>query len=363
MKIELFNEMFSCYYSTIYHVIREAANKELTDTELRKLIFKTSDQFGFPITTGLIVESAVDAGKKEILDDDKDAWPFFDRVTRKTRHVNETKGKTETVNICRLNNLSTIPLSKIEKMWLKSIYSDPRIKLFLRDDSELPDLRDVDPLFDWTDYVLFDQYSDGDLYQDEHYIKIFRKILKGTRNHSRLRIKFRRTDNNIRRNQEGKNSNDFDQGVRMLTIDADYIEYSERDDRFRLIGETLRFGRSMINISSVISCDVVVECVKSKADKGYNSKVVFQKKAVFELNDDNNALERFLMNFSHYEKEAEYLKDKKQYRITIYYDEADEKDVVIRVLSFGPHVKAIEPDGFVGLITDKLQQQKRIRRY
>ena len=76
----------------------------------------------------------------------------------------------------------------------------------------------------------------------------------------------------------------------------------------------------------------------------------------FELVDENNALERFLLNFSHYEKVAEYIKNQEKYRITINYDETDETDLVIRTLSFGPHVKAVGPRRFVEQIRDRLWQ-------
>ena len=67
-----------------------------------------------------------------------------------------------------------------------------------------------------------------------------------------------------------------------------------------------------------------------------------------------------MLHFSHYEKETEYLKDKNLYRVSVLYDEADEKDAVIRVLSFGPYVKVVEPEYFVGLIRDRLQKQEKL---
>lgn len=361
MKIELFDELFSCYYSTIYHVLREASRKELTDTELRKLILKASDYYGFPATTSFIIGGAIDAGKNEEAMHNKDAWPFFDRIERKTLNTNGMVEKTTFVNKSRLKNISTVPLSKVEKMWLKSILSDPRIKLFMEDEAGFPDLQDVDPLFDWKDYVLFDQYTDGDPYQDEHYIEMFRKVLKAVRNHSRLQIKFQKANSSIFFEQDGAYKLVPAQRIGTVYIDSDYLEYSERDDQFRLIGNNPRFGRSLVNIASIVSCNEVEKTNTSSTDiKRLNSKDAFQKKVVFELKDDKNTLERFLMNFSHYEKETEYLKDRKLYRISVSYDETDEKDFVIRVLSFGPYVKVVEPEYFVGLIRDRLQKQEKL---
>lgn len=360
-KIELFDELFSCYFSTIYHVLSEAVNRDLTDDELWELVFKTANQYGFPATTNFIVVGAIDAGKNEEAFEDKDAWPFFDRVETESNNANGKAEKTEFVNKSRLKNISPIPLSKVEKMWLKSIFSDPRIKLFVEDNTILSDLEDIDSLFDWDDFVLFDKYTDGDPYQDEHYIEMFRKVLKAVRNHSRLEIKIRKANNKLNFNQ-----GDYCRGankpiVGTIYIDAGYLEYSERDDKFRLVGNNPRFGRNMVNIASILGCDETEKTVTPSTGTNLNhSNGSFKQKAIFELKDDRNALERFLMNFSHYEKETEYQQDEKRYRITVFYDEADEIDVVIRVLSFGPYVKVVEPDCFVEIIHDRLQQQKKL---
>ncbi len=357
MKVDLFDEIYSCYFSTVYHILKEAANKELSDAELRELILEKADRYGFPSITNFIVGSAINAGKIEDAIDDKDAWPFFDKIKKKT--YISGKDEKKVFNKSRLKNISDIPLSKYEKMWLRSIYSDPRIKLFLRDDVLPPDLQDVEPLFDWNDFVLFDKYSDGDPYQEEHYIRMFKTILNGVHNHSHLKIKFKRSNNSIEFEQDGTCERASNQEIGTLYIGPDYMEYSERDDKFRLVGTNPKFGRNVVNIATIISCEEV-EFSECKDFQAYDSNESFIKKAVFELTDDKNTLERFLMNFSHYEKEAEHLNDRKLYRISVSYDEADEKDVVIRVLSFGPYVKAVEPEDFVDLIAKRLQTQMNL---
>ena len=52
--------------------------------------------------------------------------------------------------------------------------------------------------------------------------------------------------------------------------------------------------------------------------------------------------------------------DEKQYRILIRYQQDDETEVVIRVLSFGPFVKVTEPESFVELIKSRLKMQKKL---
>ena len=75
------------------------------------------------------------------------------------------------------------------------------------------------------------------------------------------------------------------------------------------------------------------------------------------VTDERNALQRVLLHFSHFEKEAERI-DEKHYRVKIKYDKDDETELVIRILSFGPLVKVTEPYSFADLIRKRLIMQK-----
>ena len=52
--------------------------------------------------------------------------------------------------------------------------------------------------------------------------------------------------------------------------------------------------------------------------------------------------------------------DKKEntYLVKLFYDESDETEMVIRLLSFGPMIKVIEPLEFKQLIRQRLKKQK-----
>ena len=63
------------------------------------------------------------------------------------------------------------------------------------------------------------------------------------------------------------------------------------------------------------------------------------------------------MHFAHFRKQVEKTEDGR-YRITVYYDKEDEMELVIRVLSFGPLIRVTEPQRFVGLIRQRLIEQK-----
>ena len=77
----------------------------------------------------------------------------------------------------------------------------------------------------------------------------------------------------------------------------------------------------------------------------------------FEVYNKRNALERVLLHFAHFEKQAEKM-EQGRYKVKVTYDREDETEVLIRILSFGPMIKVIGSDRFVNLIKDRLQKQK-----
>ena len=80
-----------------------------------------------------------------------------------------------------------------------------------------------------------------------------------------------------------------------------------------------------------------------------------KRRVIFELEDERNALERVLLHFAHFPKKAERI-EKNRYQITVDYDKDDETEMVIRILSFGPMIKVVQPDHFVNLIKERLRK-------
>ena len=78
---------------------------------------------------------------------------------------------------------------------------------------------------------------------------------------------------------------------------------------------------------------------------------------ILETDQRRNTLERVLLHFAYLEKQAEQLEDGR-FRITLYYEPEDEKEILIRILGFGPMVQVAEPASFVELIRERLKKQK-----
>jgi predicted DNA-binding transcriptional regulator YafY len=133
------------------------------------------------------------------------------------------------------------------------------------------------------------------------------------------------------------------------------LEYSPKDDKFRLISANKRESLS-INLGRIRECFMLEPC----EDADYRPKPMKKRTLVLELTDDRNALERVMLHFSHLDKETERIDDT-HYRVTLFYEKEDETELLIRVLSFGPVLKAVFPDDFVKKLCERLEKQKNLR--
>ena len=299
----IFSEIYSAYYNVMAKVLTAAVNHPLEKGELYEIIEKYA--FGESVLT---IEKAIKEEKWQLIKGD---------------------GTTP------IDHAPTLPLTNLQKSWLKAISLDPRMKLF---DCSFPGLDDVEPLFTPDDYYVFDKYADGDPYEDEMYIHHFRLVLHAVKEKKPLKI-------TMRARTGGKIS---------FVMEPDHMEYSEKDDKFRLIGTGRKYADT-VNIARIVNCRLYegdfIPHRNRRLDGGSQS-------IELELIDERNALERVLLHFAHFEKQAEKL-DEKRYKVQITYDKEDETEVLIRVLSFGPMVKVIGPNSFIKLIKERLLGQIR----
>ncbi len=298
----IFSELYSAYYNAVAAVLASACDHPLEKGELRRIVSEKT--FGESI---LNIEPALTDERWQLLRRDG---------TTPIRHS------------------PTMPLTTLQKRWLNAIALDPRMKLFTDD---FPVFPDVEPLFRPEDICMFDQYLDGDPYEDGAYIRRFRFLLEAVRSKTPLGIdSISRKGNKIHR-----------------TLIPERLEYSEKDDKFRLIGTGCRFG-GVINLSRIIRCYAIQHPLTYTPDQPRQADLRTVEMEVF---DQRNALERVMMHFAHFEKEAEKL-DENHYKLKITYDNDDETEIVIRILAFGPMVKVTSPESFVALIKDRLLWQK-----
>ena len=141
-------------------------------------------------------------------------------------------------------------------------------------------------------------------------------------------------------------------GVSRFVMLPDHLEYSEKDDKFRLLGSGNRSGRT-VNVGRITKCEAYPGKLSFSTPAPQDEKETIE----FILTDKRNALERALLHFAHFEKQAKRI-DETHYSVGLTYDKPDETELVIRVLSFGPMIKVTSPESFVGLIKERLEKQK-----
>jgi len=296
----IFNEIYSAYYNTVAKIISAVIDGSTDDRTIGRIV--SENAFGESVLTVL---PALRSGKWQLIHGD---------MTTPLRHT------------------PTMPLTLIQKKWLKALSLDPRIKLF---GVEFPGLEDVDPLFTSDDYFIYDKYSDGDPFEDESYIEHFRTILTAIK-----------TGQNICIEMLNRKGNTVYTRCR-----PERLEYSEKDDKFRLIGNSSVHGIT-VNIARITKCKIYYgdDVIDSGAPEPRYETVILR------VSEERNTLERCLMHFAHFEKRATRVGD--HYLLHIKFLKDDEAELVIRVLSFGPTVEVLEPEGFKNLIIAKLKSQK-----
>ena len=296
----IFSELYSAYYNAVASILSALIDGNSSEEEVQKIVIDRA--FGESMLT--ILPS---------LKNEKWQLMYPDMTTA-------------------LEHKPTLPLTTLQKRWLKAVSLDPRVKLF---GVEFPALCDVEPLFTPADYLIYDKYSDGDPFEDPEYIRQFRVILEAIRKGTQIKFEMLNRKGNV-------------MFVRCRPV---RLEYSEKDDKFRLITAGWR-AVSVVNLAKIRAC---VHYHGERRAVGEEKTVIYDTVTV-KICDERNAMERFMLHFAHFEKQAEKL-DKKHYLVKIKYAHDDESEMVIRILSFGPMVEVLEPESFKYLIIEKLEKQ------
>lgn len=296
----LFSEIYSAYYNAVAGIISLVLDGRADEKGIKEIVDEKAFSESF-----LTLLPALKSGRWQLIKPDMTT---------------------------ALSRTPSMPLTNIEKAWLKAVSLDPRIRLF---DIDFSFLGETEPLFTPDDFVIYDKYSDGDDYESEEYITVFRTILNAIKEEKWLLAEYE--------SPSGKRmtAKCFPRG----------LEYSEKDDKFRLVTSGNR-NVEYINVGRIRSCKIT-DGKKPDAVTGNNIRY---NTLTLKVSEERNTLERCLLHFAHFEKTAE--KTEEGYILNIKYRTEDETEMVMRVLSFGPLVEAVAPDSFRNLIIKRLKRQK-----
>ena len=321
--MELFSEIYSCYYNVISSILNNSLKKGKTESEITDIINSSAfSESAFYILPKLI------SGE----------WDLLNRKDK--------------IYFSKLNSEIKLPITNLQKSWLKTLLSDKRIRLFLPDEQieYLKEyLTDTEELFGQDDFYYFDVYADGDPYDNENYVGYFRQVLAAYKTKQAITITFE--------SGHGKRISGHFIPCR--------IEYSSKDDKFRIYAVRIRYGKivttAIINMARITNIEMSAEVYDG--DISIDRYFDFNRCAepvVIEISKERNALERCMLHFANYEKQTEYDEETDKYICYIYYDKQDETELLIRVLSFGPVIKVLGSERFLEQVSERVAKQYRL---
>lgn len=332
----IFHEVYGSYYAAVGRLIAAALSYPLSERDAAQLIGQSAFSESF-----LHIAEAVKSGQWPVLYAQDSCWetPLTRRPLR--------------------------PMTLLERRWLAAVAEDARMRLFCSD-GELAQLRrmvaGVPPLYAAGDFAVVDRVEQADDYEAPQYQQHFRTIMTALREHRLLAIAFRSRKDRLCCGRYAP--------IRM--------EYSEKEDRFRLLAWRNR-QRWTINVARILECSLFSSesCVSAIDDNAQKSELQrkpeqswpqqakeqsgmqgAETKRCVELwlSDQRGALERAMLHFADLKKETRQIQPQ-EYRVTLWYRQEDETEILIRILSFGPMLKVTGPENFLAQIRQRLARQ------
>lgn len=336
----LFSEMYNCYYQVVRHILDQASLSALTEKQMMEI----THTYGYQESALSIIPSLIHGD-----------WPFLEKAEDlKSSYKSQPLPRCSPLLPARYRSRlgclqsQSLPLTSLQKAWLKSLLSDPRIRLFLTDQqlSLFKDaLGDTKPLFHTTYFHSFDQYRDHDPFTSIQYRAHFRTLLQAIEAKQWLTISYL--------------------SGHKRTFTATWLpcrlEYGEKEGKFRLfcIGRKKNGVPRMdvLNVGRILKIEETgqISTMKVSIDT-FLDKALCREPLVLEITDQRNALERTMLHFSCYQKKVERLSSSR-YRCSIYYDKRWETELLIQVLSFGPVIQVMEPEVFLHQVTERVSHQ------
>ncbi len=320
--MELFSEIYGIYYDIVTKILQKQC---ITAYEINEM----AQKYGFE-------ESALQMIPKLL---DGKSWRFLEKK----------QGKY----VSKLEKSPSMPLTILEKQFLKAVIEEKRCRLFLEEEEQKrlkQLLKDVPPLFREDMFDMFDQYQDGDDFENKNYQQIFRSIHRAMRSRHIVIIKYL-----------GGHRSEKRMLHKGMFLPLKW-EYSQKDDKFRIycikVEQSGKANPMVLNMGRIVWAKQTEKIWNKPVDM---EKIVYGRKVktpiVIKITSERNAIERFLIEFSTYEKESEYDEQTGVCTVRMWYVKNDETEVLIKLLGFGPVLKVMSPPFFVKQIKQRIDKQ------
>ena len=332
---EIFSEVYNCYFQVIKSLIEKKSciSEKEVNFHIKNTCFEESILYLLPKLT-------------------EEGWGFYE--------------KQDGLLHSRLSENFYVPLTDLQKSYIKAILLDDKIGLFL-DDEEIETINhafsDVSPLYLPDDFYYYDRFSDKDDYKNPDYRTHFRTILSAIQNHEYVDILY-----------ESRHHRRLHRSYLPCRL-----EYSIKNDCFRLLAVEARAQQDPIEshprrnppaahakrnpkVITLNLCRIREVISTGKTVKQLpNINHLLQRSCYHEpvrviIKNRRNALERAMLQFANYEKSTRKL-DEDTYECLIYYNKETETELLIEILSFGPMIKVVGNETFLRLIKERLMKQ------
>ncbi len=243
-----------------------------------------------------------------------------------------------------------LPITSIEAQWLGNILRHPLAKGFLEDAEIyglLERLGEMD-LFDINEIVLYDQFTDvEEFYRQSDFGAALRMLRKAIRENRKVKIAYQ--------SQYGRKSNYICSPV--------YLEYSRRDNRFRIqavSGENAMKTFNLERIQNVTEMEETFDRAAAERVIENHAKENECELVVF-FNGTKNIPDRILTEFSCFRKKCVKW-GSERYRMTLYYDRQDEREILVRLLGYGAMINVFNDTGDVRReLIERLENQLELQ--
>lgn len=302
--------IFSEIYGTYFRIAARLLENEVTD---EKTVREAVQREGFRDSVLFLPQKLIPGSED---------WGLFSRTPA---------GKLKRIT----NNPPVKALTKLQKMWLRAKLSDPRIRLFMDDEplSALEkSLADIPPLYRREQFGITDRFTDSDDFSDARYIVNFRTALEAVKHRKIVYIEYI--------SGHGKRIS----GKFVLLK----MEYSPKNGKFRAYCYLLRNDRAkssgIINIGRITKIADTGRYFRTPViiDDYFSSRKC-SSPAVIRVTTARNGVERFMLEFASYEKHTVRDLETGEYTVELWYDQQDETELLIRLLSFGPVIEILGP--------------------
>ena len=319
--------LFSEIYGAYFRIAAKLLENEITDD---KTIREVIQREGFRDSVLFLPQKLIPDGSD---------WGFFSR--------------SADGGLKRITHSAPVKiLTRLQRMWLRAKLADPRIRLFLDDETITQldeELSDVEPLYTPDQFRMTDRFADSDDYFNEEYIKNFRKVLEAVKHKKIVFTEF----------VSGRGN----------TIRAKFVflklEYSPKNDKFRVYCYLLRNDRirssGIINISRITFLKDTGRVFRTpfSLDDYFLSRKC-STPALIKVTTERNGVERFMLEFASYEKHTVRDLETGEYTVELWYDKQDETELLIRLLSFGPVIEILGPPQLREQAKERINRQAEL---